>query len=138
MRFPKYKLIELTKITDGRGNLTFIEAERHIPFKIKRIYFIYDVPRDQIRGSHAHKKLHQFIIPINGSFTIALDDGIRGIKKYHLMKPNVGLYIAPMIWREFNNFSDDAVCLCIVSEFYKNNDYIRNYEDFIKMVKKHV
>lgn len=135
---PKYKLIQLTKITDGRGNLTFIEAERHIPFKIKRIYFIYAVPQNQIRGNHAHKKLHQFIIPINGSFTITLDDGISKIKKYHLMKPNVGLYIAPMVWREFNNFSEDAICLCIVSEFYKNDDYIRNYEDFIKMVKKYV
>lgn len=138
MSLPKYKFIELTKITDGRGNLTFIEAERHVPFKIKRLYFIYAVPRNQIRGSHAHKKLHQFIIAMSGSFNIILDDGISGRKKYRLMKPNIGLYVAPMVWREFNNFSADAVCLCIVSEFYDNNDYIRDYEDFKKMVKKYV
>lgn len=138
MDLPKYKFIELTNITDGRGSLNFIEAERQVPFKIKRLYFIYDVPRNQIRGNHAHKKLHQFIIAISGSFNIILDDGITGRKKYSLAKPNIGMYIAPMVWRKFDNFSADAVCLCIVSDFYDNDDYIRDYKDFIKMKKKYV
>ncbi len=138
MNSPKYKFIELAKITDGRGNLSFIEAERQVPFKIKRVYFIYDVPQNQIRGNHAHKKLHQLIIAISGSFNIILDDGITGRKKYRLSKPDIGIYISPMVWREFNNFSKDAVCLCIVSRFYENNDYIRKYEDFKKMIKKYV
>lgn len=138
MNIPKHRLVELKKISDGRGNLTCVEAERQIPFKIKRLYFIYDVPHNQIRGNHAHKKLHQFIIAIKGSFNITLDDGINKRQKYRLNKPNIGLYIPPMVWREFNKFSADAVCLCIVSKFYTDNDYIRNYEDFIKIIKKYV
>ena len=138
MKTSKYKFIELPKITDGRGNLTFIEAEKHVPFKIKRTYFIYAVPHNQVRGNHAHKTLYQFIIAINGSFNITLDDGMSKKKKYHLTKPNSGLYLAPMVWRKLDDFSENAVCLCLVSELYDENDYIRDYKYFKKMVKKNV
>lgn len=136
MKSSKYKLIELTKITDGRGNLSFIESRRHVPFNIKRLYFIYNVPNKQVRGRHAHKSLHQLVIAISGSFTITLDDGLSKKGKFILMKPNIGLYIPPMVWREMKHFSDDAVCLCLVSEFYDEDDYVRDYDDFINLVKK--
>lgn len=138
MNSHEHKIVKLTKITDGRGNLTFVEGERHLPFKIKRIYYIYDVPENQSRGKHAHKKLHQFIIAIKGNFSVFLDDGKGKQTEYVLDKPNVGLYVAPMVWRELRNFSRDAVCLCLVSEYYISRDYIRNYRHFKKAAKEHV
>jgi len=135
MNLSKCKIIDLPKISDRRGNLTFIEENRHIPFKIKRVYYLYDVPGGESRGGHAHKRLQQFIIAASGSFDVILDDGFER-KKFHLNRSYYGLYVAPMIWRELNNFSSGSVCLVLASDFYDENDYIRDYETFKKMVRK--
>ncbi|HEU5047687.1 MAG TPA: FdtA/QdtA family cupin domain-containing protein [Rickettsiales bacterium] len=125
------KLIQLPKISDPRGNLTFIEAERHIHFPIKRVYYLYDVPGGAERGGHAHKALHQFLIAMSGSFDVVLDDGHRK-KTIQLNRSYAGLTICPYIWREVNNFSSGAVCLVLASEYYDEADYFREYENFIK------
>ena len=124
------KLVDLPKISDPRGNLTFVECGRHIPFDIKRTYYLYDVPGGAERGGHAHKDLHQLIIAISGAFDIVLDDG-REKKRYHLNRSYFGLYVSPMIWREMDNFSSGAVCLVLASNFYDEADYYRNYDEFI-------
>lgn len=129
------KQIELPKIVDYRGNLTFIEGGQHAPFDIKRIYYLYDVPAGADRGGHAHKALHQFMIPLSGSFDITLDDGLER-KIFHLNRPFLGLYITPMIWRECNNFSSGSVCLVLASEHYDEEDYFRNYGSFLEAVNK--
>ena len=122
-------LVELPHIQDGRGSLSFIESSTHVPFDIARIYYLYDVPDTKIRGAHAHKQLKQLIIPISGSFDIELDDGFSK-KTFHLNRPDQGLYICPMIWRDLSNFSADAVCLVLASKKYDESDYIRDYDDF--------
>ena len=127
------RLVDLPKIADPRGNLTFIEGGRHIPFDIKRAYYLYDVPGGAERGGHAHRDLYQLIIAISGSFDIVLDDG-RGTKRFHLARSYYGLYVCPMIWREMNNFSSGAVCLVLASNQYDESDYYRNYDDFMKDV----
>ena len=127
------KIIELTKITDPRGNLTFIQNE-HIPFDIKRVYYLYDVPGGSERGGHAHRKLQQLIIAISGSFDVFLDNGHKN-KKIQLNSPNIGLYVPTMMWREINNFSSGAVCLVLASENYDYDDYYHEYEDFISAIK---
>ena len=123
-------MINLPKIRDHRGNLTFIESEGHIPFDIKRVYYVYDVPGGAVRGGHAHKKLHQFIIAISGSFDVVLGDGIKEMR-FHLNRPYSGLYVCPMIWRELDNFSSGSVCLVLASNTYTEDDYFRNYSDFL-------
>lgn len=127
------KLINLEKISDPRGSLTFIENNKHIPFEIKRAYYIYDLIKGSVRGGHAHKALSQFIVAVNGSFDILLDDGINK-KKIHLSQPNEGLYVPPMIWREMENFSNNCVCFVLASDFYIESDYYRNYDEFLKDV----
>lgn len=129
------KLIDLPKISDPRGNLTFVEGGIHIPFDIKRAYYLYDVPGGAERGGHAHKDLYQLIIAMSGSFDIVLDDGHEN-KRFHLSRSYYGLYVCPMIWREMDNFSSGAVCLVLASNRYDESDYYRNYEDFIKDVPK--
>src|SRR4051812_27304625 len=121
--------IDLPKIADPRGNLTFIEGERHVPFDIRRVYYLYDVPGGAMRAGHAHKALHQFLIAMSGSFDVVLDDG-RERSRVHLNRSYYGLYIPPLIWREIDNFSSGSVCLALVSEFYDEADYYRSYEDF--------
>lgn len=128
------RLIELPKISDERGNLTFVESGKHIPFEIKRSYYLYEIPNGSSRAAHGHKTLHQLMIALSGSFDVILDDG-REKKLFHLNKPNVGLYISPMIWRDLYNFSGDAVCMVLASDFYDESDYYRNYSDFITAVK---
>jgi hypothetical protein len=123
-------LVDLPKISDPRGNLTFVEGGNHIPFDIKRVYHLYDVPGGAERGGHAHKGLHQLIIAISGAFDIVLDDGDEK-KRFHLNRSYFGLYVSPMIWREMDNFSSGAVCLVLASNFYDEADYYRNYDDFI-------
>jgi hypothetical protein len=123
-------IIDLPKITDSRGNLTFVEGGRHIPFDIKRTYYLYDVPGGAERGGHAHKGLHQLIIAISGAFDIVLDDGHRK-QRYHLNRSYFGLYVCPMIWREMDNFSSGAVCLVLASNLYDEADYYRDYAEFI-------
>lgn len=123
------RIIDLPKIADRRGNLTFIEGGRHIPFDIKRIYYLYDVPGGEMRGGHGHKTLSQLMVALSGSFEISLTDGYKK-KRFTLNRPFQGLLIAPMIWRELFNFSSGAVCMVCASEVYDEADYFRTYEDF--------
>ena len=129
------KLIDLEKVADARGNLTFIEGNKHIPFEIKRIYYLYDIPAMAHRGGHAHKKLSQIMICMAGSFDVLLDDGFDK-KTFHMDRPDVGLYIGPGIWRELENFSSSSVCLVLASDFYDEEDYYRDYQEFLRSVRK--
>ena len=130
MSLENCRIIELPKITDPRGNLTFIEGMQHIPFEIRRVYYTYDVPGGADRGGHAHKALHQLIIAMSGSFDVTLDDG-RNKKKYHLNRSYQGLYVCPMIWRDLDNFSSGSVCMVLASDKYEESDYFRDYNEFI-------
>lgn len=125
--------IELPIIHDPRGNLTFIESARHVPFDIKRVYYLYDVPGGATRAGHAHKTLQQVLIAISGSFDILLDDGYSQ-KTIHMNRSYYGVYIYPLTWRVIDNFSSGAVCLSIVSDFYNEDDYIRNYDEFLRVI----
>ena len=129
MSLQHCKLIDLPIIEDRRGNLTFIEGGKHIPFDIQRVYYLYDVPGGAHRGGHAHKGLHQLLIAMSGSFDILLDDG-RTKFKYHLNRSFYGLYIPPMTWREIDNFSSGSVCMVLASEHYSEDDYYRDYDQF--------
>lgn len=135
MTVKNCRIIEIPKITNPLGNLTFIEGGRHIPYEIKRVYYLYDVPGGAERGGHAHKELKQFVIAMSGSFDIHLDDGYHK-KSFHLNRSYYGLYICPMIWRTIDNFSSGSVCMVLASNFYDESDYYRNYEDFIEVVRK--
>lgn len=130
-------LVDLPKISDPRGNLTFIEGNQHIPFDIKRVYYTYDVPGGSDRGAHAHKRLHQLIIAMSGSFDVVLDDGFEK-KRFHLNRSYFGLYVCPMMWRELDNFSSGSVCLVLASELFDPDDYYRDYELFLKDVRSGV
>lgn len=125
------RIIELPKIADPRGNLTFIEGERHIPFDIRRVYYLYDVPGGAERGGHAHKALHQLIVAMSGSFDVVLDDG-REKKRFHLNRSYYGLLVCPMIWRELDNFSSGSVCMVLASNLYDEDDYYRDYDTFLR------
>ena len=131
----KCKIMDLPIINDPRGNLTFVEAGRHIPFDIRRVYYLYDVPGGSERGGHAHKELHQLIIAMSGSFDIHLDDG-HAKKTIHMNRSYYGLYVCPMIWREMDNFSSGAVCMVLASNYYDETDYYREYTQFVSNVKK--
>ena len=131
----KCKIIELPKITDVRGNLTFIEGQRHIPFDIKRIYYLYDVPGGEMRGGHGHKVLSQLMIALSGSFEVTLTDGFEK-QSFFLSKPFLGLLIAPMIWRELESFSSGSVCMVCASDYYDEDDYFRNYDTFETAAKE--
>ncbi len=127
------QIIELPKVTDRRGNLSFIEAEKHIPFPIARAYWIYDIPGGQKRGSHAFKSQHEVIIALSGSFDVMLDDGNE--KRVHtLNRSYMALYVPNMLWRSLGNFSTNALCLVLTSGSYSEDDYIRNYKDFKKVL----
>lgn len=123
------KIIDLPKITDSRGNLTFVEGGNQIPFGIQRVYYLYDVPGGAQRGGHAHKCLHQLVIAMSGSFDVILDDG-KNKKRVHLNRSYSGLYICPMIWRELDNFSSGSVCMVLASNLYDEDDYYRDYSTF--------
>jgi dTDP-4-dehydrorhamnose 3,5-epimerase-like enzyme len=129
MGLEQCRIIELPRINDPRGNLTFVEGSQHIPFDIKRVYYLYDVPGGAERGGHAHKGLHQLIIAMSGSFDIHLDDG-KNKKTLSLNRSYQGLYICPMIWREIDNFSSGAVCMALASDYYSEADYFRRYDEF--------
>jgi dTDP-4-dehydrorhamnose 3,5-epimerase-like enzyme len=130
MNIDLCKIIDLPKISDPRGNLTFIEGGgRHVPFDIQRVYYLYDVPGGSERGGHAHKGLSQLIIAMSGSFDVVLDDG-RGKRRFHLNRSYYGLYVCPMIWRELDNFSSGSVCMVLASNLYDEDDYYRDYADY--------
>jgi hypothetical protein len=126
------KIIDLPKIADPRGSLTFVEGGNQIPFDIQRVYYLYDVPGGAERGGHSHKSLYQLIIAMSGSFDVVLDDGNQK-KRIHLNRSYSGLYICPMIWREIDNFSSGSVCLVLASNKYDEDDYCRDYADFMRL-----
>lgn len=128
-----WHIINLPKITDTRGNLTVIESQKNIPFDIKRVYYIYDVPGGEFRGGHAHKSLEQIMIAVSGSFNVTVDDGHQK-ETFNLNRAYLGLYLPSMIWSEMDNFSSGSVCLVLASDYYDENDYIRDYQEFIKAV----
>lgn len=127
-----FKLINLPKVLDDRGNLSFFENVSHIPFEIKRVYWIYDVPGGEQRGGHAYKSLHQIIIALSGSFNVVLDDGFKK-QTYHLNRSYYGLYLPPKIWRHMENFSTNSLALVAASQEYDENDYERDYTKFLKL-----
>jgi hypothetical protein len=129
MQIQQPKIINLPKILDDRGNITFLEGDDHIPFKIKRTYWIYDVPGGEVRGGHAYKSTHEFIIAISGSFDVVLDN-YKETKIYPLNRSYFGLYVPNMIWRKLENFSTNSLCLILASDDYDESEYIRDYEMF--------
>lgn len=134
MEKSECRIIELPRITDKRGNLTFIEQQNHVPFNIKRVYYLYDVPGGESRGGHAHRNLEQFIVAASGSFDVVVHDGIKQ-ERFHLNRSYYGLYIPTMNWRELENFSSGSVSLVLASEPYDESDYIRDYEEFLSTKK---
>ena len=128
-------IINLPKIEDERGNLTFIEEENHIPFKIKRVYWIYDVPGGQKRGGHAFKEQQEFIVALSGSFDVVIDDG-KQKQTFPLNRSYYGLYIPNGLWREMNNFSTNSLALVFSSTEFSEDDYIRDYAAFLKYVEQ--
>ena len=135
MAIENCRIIELPKISDPRGNLTFIEGGQHIPFDIRRVYYTYDVPGGSNRGGHAHKALHQLIIAMSGSFDVILDEGGEK-KRFHLNRSYQGLYVCPMMWRELDNFSSGSVCMVLASNIYEESDYYRNYDEYLAAIRK--
>jgi hypothetical protein len=125
-----WRIIELPRIEDTRGNLTFIEGDRHVPFSIGRVYYLYDVPGGAARGGHAHRKLEQFIIAASGSFDVVLDDGRGRRETISLRRSYLGIYLPSMTWREIENFSSGSVCLVLASRPYEESDYIRDFDEF--------
>ncbi|MCH5229661.1 MAG: WxcM-like domain-containing protein [Muribaculaceae bacterium] len=128
---PKPEIIELKRIYDHRGNLSVVEQFKDIPFDIKRVYWLYDVPGGENRGGHAHKELFQFIVAANGSFHVNLTDGANEYP-FFLNHPYKGVLIPPGFWRTLDDFSSGAVCLVLASDFFREEDYIRDYDDFLK------
>jgi WxcM-like protein len=128
------RILDLPVVREPRGNLTFIEGGGHIPFDIKRVYYLYDVPGGAERAGHAHKELHQLVVAMSGSFDIHLDDGFEK-RTIHLNRSYTGLYICPMIWRTIDNFSSGSVCLVLASNHYDEADYYREYPQFLNAVR---
>lgn len=129
MGIDECKLVELPVIENPQGNLTFIEAERHVPFPIARVYYLYDVPEGAVRGGHAHRALEQLILPIGGSFDVVVDDASER-RRITLDQPRVGLHVPRMIWRELENFSAGSFCVVLASAYYDEDDYYRDYDEF--------
>jgi hypothetical protein len=130
MSIEQCHLITFPKITDARGNLTFIENNRHIPFEIKRVFYLYDVPGGESRGGHAHRALQQIIIAVSGSFEMIVDDGFSR-KVFSLNRAFQGLYLPKMHWGQLTNFASGSVCLVLTSELYDESDYFRDYDKFL-------
>ena len=125
------RIVELPRIQDPRGNLTFIEGGGHVDFDIRRVYYLSDVPGGSDRGGHAHRELRQLIVAMSGSFDVVLDDG-RDRRRVHLNRSYQGLYVCPMIWRELDNFSSGSVCMVLASTRFDEADYYRHYADFMR------
>lgn len=131
----KVKLINLPKIEDPRGNLTFVEENNHVPFDIKRVYWVYDVPGGEMRGGHAFQKNKEFIIALSGSFDVIIKDG-KTRKKFSLNRSYYGLYIPNMLWRSLENFSTNALAIILSSSLFDSADYIRDFNEFKQLVSK--
>ncbi len=125
------RLVALPRITDPRGNLTFIESNRHVPFECRRVYYLYDVPGGEGRGGHAHRELQALIVAASGSFQVTVDDG-RARRTFFLNRSYTGLYVPPMVWRELDDFSSGSVALVLASDPYSEADYMRDYDDFAR------
>ncbi len=132
MKLSDVKIIQLPKFLDERGNLSFIEELNHIPFKIERTYWIYDVPGGETRGGHAYKENQEFIVALSGSFDVVLDDGAEK-KTFHLNRSYYGLYVPNGLWREMENFSTNSLALVLASVPYSEEDYIRDYNEFKRL-----
>lgn len=129
------RIIELDKHhSDRKGNLTVVQNGETLPFDVKRVYYLYDVPGGESRGSHAHRELEQLIVAASGSFTVVMDDGINK-KTFFLNRPYQGLYVKPGLWRDLEDFSSGAVCMVLASEIYQKEDYIRDYQEFLDFRK---
>ena len=128
------RLVPLPKISDPRGNLTFIESGQHVPFECRRVYYLYDVPGGEGRGGHAHRELQQLVIAASGSFDVAVDDGVT-TQTYSLNRSYTGLYVPSMVWRELDNFSSGSVALVLASEHYSESDYYRDYDEFVRVAR---
>jgi hypothetical protein len=131
MDLKQCSIINLPKIVDPRGTLTFLEGDRHIPFNIKRVFYLYDVPGGADRAGHALKRCHQFLIAMSGSFDVSVFNG-KEKQKFHLNRSYYGLHLPPMFWREIDNFSSGSVCLALASEGYDEGDYYRDYKDYLR------
>lgn len=129
------RIIELPKITDPRGNLTFVEGGRHIPFLVKRAFWIYDVPGGETRGGHAYRRNREIIIAVSGSFDVEINSG-RDVVRHQLNRSYYGLYVPPLHWRSILNFSTNSLCLILASEEYDETDYLRDYEEFDRFREK--
>ena len=129
------RIIQLPKHVRESGNITVVENNRELPFEVKRVYYLYDVPGGEERGGHSHKQLYSFLVAASGSFDVLLDDGV-STRAVTLNRPSYGLLIVPGIWRVLNNFSSGSVCLVLTSDYYDESDYIREYEDFKKITHK--
>ncbi len=134
MGIDECRLINLPKIADPRGNLTFVESERHVPFNIRRVYYVNDVPGGSERGGHAHKACKEFIIAMSGSFNVILNDG-NAKHRFHVNRSFYGLYVSSMVWHKLDNFSSGSVCLVLASEYFDESDYYRDYQEFLKVLK---
>lgn len=136
MSLSTCRILELPKITDRRGSLTFAEAGRHVPFDIQRIFYLFDVPVGEMRAAHALRTCQQFIVAFSGEFEVRVDDG-QAKNQFHLDRPDCGLYVPPLVWREIAGFSSKAVCLVLASEFYDEADYLDDYAAFTAAVGAH-
>jgi hypothetical protein len=126
------RLLHLPVVRDQRGNLTVIESPQHVPFHIRRVYYLYDIPAGEHRAGHAHRTLEQLLVAVAGSFDVVLDDG-KTRQTVTLNRPFVGLYLPQLVWREIENFSAGAVCLALASDHFDESDYVRNYERFVTL-----
>jgi hypothetical protein len=124
-------VVDVSKIHNDAGNITVIENDKNIPFEVKRIYYLYDVPGGESRGGHAHYELEQFIIAASGSFDVIINDGVNR-RTFNLNRPNLALHIVPGLWRELDNFSSGSICMVLASSVYDERDYIRIYDEYLK------
>lgn len=129
--------MELPTVTDPRGALTFMETERHVPFEIKRVFYIYGVPAGESRGVHAHRRLHQVLICLSGGFEVAVDDG-RSREVHRLDRPSQGLYVPPLIWTSMSKFDPGTVCLVLTSDYYDESDHVLDYSLFLSLRRRSV
>jgi hypothetical protein len=134
MSLKDCRIIELPRVLDNRGNLTFIESGRHVPFELRRVFYLYDVPGGASRAGHALRTCHQFIIASSGSFDVIAADGFQK-QRFQLNRSFQGLYLPPLIWREIENFSSGSVCLVLASEFYDVEDYFYEYTEFLRAAR---